>query len=1463
MEKIKCKNELRSRPKICLLIVVCLQTVSSWSQPKNLIETTTPVYKAVLSNDKTYLAYADYEKVEIIDASTMKSVQIWKHDLNTQGIVSELYFHPSNHDLLFVRYSIYNYEYSSFEGNAYPYDSLYRFQIGNNQKIAIPGNAFIALGTATDTFIVGMNAAKPMGCYGKPDLRSKGCYYAGPGNIYLYPSSTEFKANGIIRSMCISPNNKTLAIVYYDSVWATNGSVFSIELRNLVDMSVKSHRGKIQGEPTELGFSPDGKFLHYAIHKYREEKHFVLETTSLKDTKDIENVNIFPHILNGNVIELKENEAVSENWNANNKNWQIWGNLTNLFLFNGVLALNETEVFIYGTKKTGMNIYEEKGGIEKLNLVDLSAYSNVEKTTKTDTLFDPGSVAIMNNRLYVGGDFDQDFLTPGIASELLLHTNGRVLEIWNAAERKKLREIYFDDFIRAFQGANENQILILEKYEVKQSGEFKVHLLDINTGIVQSKSFTDLKYGSFNFNAQCDCKPLNSTQNKWVCNNNYGDVWILNADSLSIVPKDVLTESEKARLNTTFERTGLKTIFYELKSESGVRDKLVRFDCNSFLTTNVSLENLPNDYFIVNDSIVGYLSKDKLIYYNLFSPGISESIKMSDRKIIGVTSMGLYSYLLFENTKKTYDSLLVLRVNCHNLSYNFLKIPYTRNFQAAQNGLFFIKDNQLFYNNNEFNNNESWSQKEEHALRREMDYDGTKFILYEFSYLLNLSTLKFSYIIPTYYYAALLKNNMAGNIIYINMNRYSTYANEKPWFELCIAPTDTYLETSWKSNKFELDPKGVLNGPSHILISHNGKFAVVYDEPTMISGPDMVLIVNLETREIFKLPEFKCEVVYFSDDDSQLILFDAKTETVYNTLTGKKEKKKIVAREMALNGTFQGITVKKTIGEGKPEEKNYYSRETIHTTFFSPSTGYIIGGDDKGNVYFWRQEVLSPFAKIKCGSQKITKIIEEKNHLLAFAGNALYIIDLKKLSLVVTLNITSGQYNATAEWYTPNGYFSAARDKIAQLHIVNKKNAAPVLSYEIFLNRPDIILSLNGYGEASTINTYKAAWKKRMKKNGYDESYKVNEIDRPYINLSNKSQLPSSTSSSELRLDIRASSPKGIRKLNIFVNGVPIYGSDGLNTKACKQLDKTELLQLHEGKNLIELLVTDVNGVESDPVTYEVNCLQKSESQIYYIGVGVSAYRDKKYALEYAVKDEQDTREVILKKYPGAKVYLLLDSMTTRENILNLKREVLLKTNVNDVVMVGFSGHGLIDSELNFYYATWGSEFENPSVRSLPYADMEWLLDSIPARKKLLLIDACHSGEIDKEEVEEMAISSTSIEGVKFRDNGKNLKNKNGNPVSSVMNDLFADMNTRSGTTVISSSGGVEYSMESGQWKNGLFTYCFLYGLETNKADMNHDGQIMLSEIKNYVRTEVTRLSGGSQQPNTRIENLNMDFRIW
>ena len=196
-----------------------------------------------------------------------------------------------------------------------------------------------------------------------------------------------------------------------------------------------------------------------------------------------------------------------------------------------------------------------------------------------------------------------------------------------------------------------------------------------------------------------------------------------------------------------------------------------------------------------------------------------------------------------------------------------------------------------------------------------------------------------------------------------------------------------------------------------------------------------------------------------------------------------------------------------------------------------------------------------------------------------------------------------------------------------------------------------------------------------------------------------------------------------------------------------------------------------------------------------------------------------------------------------------------------------FAGHGVLDAKLDYYLASYDMDFSNPSSKGIAYESLENLLDGIAPLKKTLLIDACHSGEIDKEEVEFAVATEQEIGDVQFRQAGNSVAQKESHlglqNTSELTKSLFTDLRKGTGATVISSAGGMEFAMESSEWQNGLFTYCLLYGLKTQKADLNKDGVIMLSELQQYVATQVTQLSNGKQQPTSRIENNVMDWRVW
>ncbi len=194
------------------------------------------------------------------------------------------------------------------------------------------------------------------------------------------------------------------------------------------------------------------------------------------------------------------------------------------------------------------------------------------------------------------------------------------------------------------------------------------------------------------------------------------------------------------------------------------------------------------------------------------------------------------------------------------------------------------------------------------------------------------------------------------------------------------------------------------------------------------------------------------------------------------------------------------------------------------------------------------------------------------------------------------------------------------------------------------------------------------------------------------------------------------------------------------------------------------------------------------------------------------------------------------------------------------------ASHGVLDEELDYYLAMHDMDFANPQKGGLRYDELENLLDAIPARNKLMLIDACYSGEVDKEESQLIASNDTQTGGVKSRGFLKKVTKKEGIGLANsfeLMKELFADLRRNNGAVVISSASGKEFAFESSEWANGVFTYSVLAGLKSGNADLNKDKTVSVSELRDYVSKRVQELTNGKQNPTSRSENLENDFRVW
>jgi WD40 repeat protein/uncharacterized caspase-like protein len=460
------------------------------------------------------------------------------------------------------------------------------------------------------------------------------------------------------------------------------------------------------------------------------------------------------------------------------------------------------------------------------------------------------------------------------------------------------------------------------------------------------------------------------------------------------------------------------------------------------------------------------------------------------------------------------------------------------------------------------------------------------------------------------------------------------------------------------------------------------------------------------------------------------------------------------------------------------------------------------------------------------------------------------------------------------EWVIWNneGYFTSSK-KGAQYvgYHVNQgrhKEAKyyPFDQFDLKYNRPDIILKDLQLADTGTLELYERAYQKRLKRMGIEEQDLQSDIHAPLLRIQNFENTASKASVSFIASDEKYE----LDRIHVFINDVPVYGRKGIDvSRQNTQLYESALdLELMHGENKIQLSALNKKGVESYRETIYINNPTKDEGDLYVISIGVSNYKDSKFNLNYAAKDAEDIVKAFENNERYATVHhkILINENVTKENILEM-HEFLKGTQTNDVVMLFIAGHGVLDKNLDYYYCTYDVDFQKPEERGISYTQLETLFDGIKAIRKLLIMDTCHSGELDKEDVETYAnTESNENEEVVFRatESTNAVRERQGlKKTNEAVKEMFNDLNRGTGATVISSAGGVEYAMESETWKNGLFTYCLLNGLRSKLADLNNDGQILISELQQYIRLAVNKLSNGKQTPGSRFENIALDYVIW
>jgi uncharacterized caspase-like protein len=314
-------------------------------------------------------------------------------------------------------------------------------------------------------------------------------------------------------------------------------------------------------------------------------------------------------------------------------------------------------------------------------------------------------------------------------------------------------------------------------------------------------------------------------------------------------------------------------------------------------------------------------------------------------------------------------------------------------------------------------------------------------------------------------------------------------------------------------------------------------------------------------------------------------------------------------------------------------------------------------------------------------------------------------------------------------------------------------------------------------------------------------------------------------------------------------------------------------LKLSRGNNKIQVSAHNNNATESFKETfyvdYQDNTIQKPD--LYFAAIGISDYVNPMNNLNYADKDARDLIQMFEERsdiYNRIRIIPLLNYQATKANILALK-DSLMQSKPDDHVFLFFAGHGIIGDDGQYYLCNTDIKNDNIFSSATPYTDFEAIIDSIPARNKLILIDACHSGEADNEEIKiaDFVPEHGNKKSLKINYFGRNVfqssSSFNSQTSFDLMKSLFSDLRRNTGATIIASAGAGEYAYEGGDIDNGVFTYFLMEALKNKQADYNKDQMITVSELIDYISLKVQKHTSGKQNPGKRSENLTIDFQIW
>lgn len=676
---------------------------------------------------------------------------------------------------------------------------------------------------------------------------------------------------------------------------------------------------------------------------------------------------------------------------------------------------------------------------------------------------------------------------------------------------------------------------------------------------------------------------------------------------------------------------------------------------------------------------------------------------------------------------------------------------------------------------------------------------------------------KDSKFLVTCYYSRYLKLWDVSNGLNLQRFPYFLHCCTSPF---CFSPKNKYFAYSVQPEQFivyqigDTQPlflyRGILDGIRPEEFSPDDHYLLTVDNNNKINIWDLPLKVIVKT---YSNSISKVNVAVFSQDGKSVII-----------------------------GYVDGSLKIWDITKDKVPDSTTKFQEGIKDIMLSP--------DGKYALILLGLEQITEIVKLRLEDRKISEPLIVKGHLeqISFQNDlitSIYNAQVTFYRISTWKELLSYIFVGSNDWVVthPSGLFDASEGAMDSMYFVKNKEIIELSQLK------------NKYWEPGL-------WQEIMSGKSLREVKNFNDLRMsPEIELGD---IDSATGQLPIKLRERDG---GIGPIKLLINNKEVIGDirNGINWDGLGTIELS--IDLREYKDYLEPgkendISVITSSVEGTPIVEKIihyipppDSLAL-ESDLYGIFIGVNEYSGSSIRpLSFAVNDAKIMSESIKLgaqkflnkngKEQRVHIYSLFSDDDqknldpTKANIDSILNEISKKAKASDIVIMFMAGHGLSFrnySGESYCFFTKDAESYNLSdsvalrVQAITTQELRNYFSRIHARKQILIIDACESGQLGEE-----------ITG--------NIRSENIDAVKTIALDK---LKSQTGFFILTGSSKNQPSYESYIYGHGLLTYGILLGLKGPALEDNYYADV--SKLFNFCKKEVpgfaTRVKG-VQTPQT------------